>query len=172
MDAVIRPAAVLGIAAATDILRALERLDVSNGGVWSATPGMWQRFDRPWNGPGGGRGTAQLAGSIAVIYDEPRRNEITIYRATVTPAGVELGWTVERLCDDALTWAGLTLATCPRAALKAPPTSDPFRAAARSGGVSVPSPRPPALGGGDVVGASPPHQGRRRSVEAWSTSWS
>lgn len=127
MDLVIRPAAVLGIAAATEILRALEHHDVTRGGVWSATPGMWQRFDRPWNGAGGSRGTAQLAGSMAVIYDEPRRNEITIYRATVTPAGAELGWDADRLCDDALAWVGLTLATCPRADLKAPPRADPFR---------------------------------------------
>lgn len=131
MDVVIRPAAVLGIAAATEIVSALERLDVSRGGVWSATPGMWQRFDMPWNGFGGGKGTAQLVGSIAVIYDEPRRNEITIFRATVTPYGVEAGWNVERLCDDALTWAGLTLATCPRADLKPPPRADPFRVPAQ-----------------------------------------
>ena len=113
MEAVIRPAAVLGVGAATEILSALARYDVAAGGVWSATPGMWQRYDRPWNGPGGGRGTAQLAGSIAVIYDEPRRNEITIYRVNVTAAGVAAGWTVERLCDDALTWVGLTLGDLP-----------------------------------------------------------
>ena len=132
MDAVIRPAAVLGIAAATEIVATLERNDVARGGVWSATPGMWQRFDRPWGGLGGTRGNSELVGSIAVIYDEPRRNEITIYRATVTPYGVAAGWDVERLCDDALTWAGLTLATCPRADLKAPPKADPFH---------VPAPR-------------------------------
>ena len=131
MDLVIRPAAVLGIAAATEIVRALERDDVAKGGVWSATPGMWQRFDKPWSGFGGGRGTAELVGSIAVIYDEPRRNEITIYRATVTPFGAANGWTVERLCDDALSWAGLTLATCPRADLKAPPRADPFHVPAQ-----------------------------------------
>jgi hypothetical protein len=128
MDAVIRPAAVLGVAAATEILRALQHNDVSAGGVWSATPGMWQRYDHPWDGPNGSRGTAALAGSIAVVYDEPRRNEITIYRVNVTPAGVDRGWTVERLCDDALSWVGLTLDTCPRAALAAAPRADPFHA--------------------------------------------
>ena len=30
-------------------------------------------------------------------------------------------------CDDALIWAGLTIATCPRAELTTPPMSDPFR---------------------------------------------
>ncbi len=122
----IRPAAVLGIAAATEIVRCLERYDVARGGTWSATPGMWQRFDRPWNGPNGMRGDAHLVGTIAVVYDEPRRNEITIFKVNVTDAGVAAGWTVERLCDDALGWAGLTLATCPRADLKPPPRPDPF----------------------------------------------
>lgn len=87
---------------------------------------MWQRFDRAWDGPNGSRGTAHLVGSIAVIYDEPRRNEITIYKASITPWGAENGWTVERLCGDALAWAGLTLATCPRADLTPPPRADPF----------------------------------------------
>lgn len=139
MEAVIRPAAVLGVAAASEILRALQRADVSAAGVWSATPGMWQRYDRPWNGPAGGRGTAELAGSIAVVYDEPRRNEITIYRVNVTPAGLAAGWTVERLCDDALAWVGLTLETCPRADMKAPPRPDPFRARIPEQRATVPS---------------------------------
>ena len=130
----IRPAAVLGIAAATEVVSALQHHDVGNGGVWSATPGMWQRYTCPWDGLGGSRGKSVLAGSIAVIYDEPRRNEITIYRVNVTPQGIEAGWTVESLCDDALTWAGLTLATCPRAELKAPPRPDPFH-------VRMPTPR-------------------------------
>lgn len=135
----IRPAAVLGLAAAAEVVRALERNDIANGGVWSATPGMWQRYDRPWDGPGGGRGAAQLAGSIAVIYDEPRRNEITIYRVNVTPAGLAAGWDVERLCDDALSWVGLTLATCPRADLRPPPRPDPFHLPAQRDARSVPS---------------------------------
>lgn len=139
MDTVIRPAAVLGIAAATEVVRALERYDIANGGVWSATPGLWQRYDRPWNGAGGGRGTALLAGSIAVIYDEPRRHEITVYRVNVTAAGVDAGWDVERLCDDALAWVGLTLATCPRVALRAPPRPDPFHLPAQRDPRSVPS---------------------------------
>lgn len=136
MEAVIRPAAVLGVAAATEVLSILERNDVSRGGVWSATPGMWQRYDRPWDGESGLRGNSVLVGSIAVIYDEPRRNEITIYRVNVTPHGTEAGWTVERLCDDALSWVGLTLATCPRADLVAPPRPDPFH-------VRMPTPRGP-----------------------------
>lgn len=124
---VIRPAAVLPEQAAARVLRELETLDVARGGVWSASSGLWQRYDRPWDGVGGTRGGAQLVGSIGAIYGTPSRYEITIFRAVVTEAGVAGGWTVERLCDDALQWAGLTLATCPRAALVAPPAPDPFR---------------------------------------------
>jgi hypothetical protein len=76
-EASIRPAAILPIDAATRIVAALEQLDVSRGGVWNATPGVWQRYDRPWDGPLGSRGSAELVGSIAVVYDRPRRNEIT-----------------------------------------------------------------------------------------------
>jgi hypothetical protein len=46
---------------------------------------------------------------------------------TVTPAGLDLGWTVEDLCDDALAAGGLTLASCPRAEISNAPKSDPFR---------------------------------------------
>ncbi len=125
MELVIRPAAILGVAEAAVILRSLETFDVSRGGVWSATPGMWQRFDRPWNGAHGSRGTAALAGTIAVVYDSPRRYAITIYRATITTFGAEHGWSVEGLCDEALSYGGYTLAECPRADLKPPPR--PFR---------------------------------------------
>ena len=45
----------------------------------------------------------------------------------VTDRGQAQGWTVDRLCDDARQHAGLTLATCPRAELVAPPRPDPFR---------------------------------------------
>lgn len=136
-ETIIRPAAILSMAQAAVVLRALEQYDVACGGVWSATPGMWQRFDRAWDGIAGTRGTAQLLGSIAVVYDAPRRHEITIFKATVTPAGVAAGWDVDKLCDDALTWAGLTLATCPRAELRATPQPDPFH----SGAAYVPDPR-------------------------------
>jgi hypothetical protein len=73
------------------------------------------------------RAAAQLLGSIAVMYDSPHRHEITIYKVTVTEHGLQQGWTVESLCDDALIWAGLTIATCPRAELNQPPAGDPFR---------------------------------------------
>jgi hypothetical protein len=125
-EASIRPAAVLPIEGATRIVAALEQLDVSRGGVWNATPGVWQRYDRPWDGPAGSRGTAELVGSIAVVYDRPRRNEITVYKATLTAAGRLQGWTTDKICNDALSYAGLTLASCPRDDMAEPPRRDPF----------------------------------------------
>lgn len=124
---VIRPSAVLGEAAARAVVRELENRDVARGGVWSASSGVWQRYDVPWDGPAGTRGQAQLVGTIAAVYGTPNKYDITIYRVTTTEHGREVGWSVERLCDDALQYADLTLATCPRAALVAPPTPDPFR---------------------------------------------
>jgi hypothetical protein len=125
---IIRPAAVLDERAALRVLSELKRLDVGTGGVWNATSSLWQRYDMPWDGPGGTRGNARLIGSIAVMYDSPNRHQITIYKVTVTPFGLDSGWAVETLTDDALTWVGLSLATCPRAELADPPTRDPFRA--------------------------------------------
>ncbi len=124
---VIRPSAVLDERAARQVVAELELRDVARGGVWSASPGLWQRYDRPWDGVGGSRGTAELLGSIGAVYGTPSKYEITIYRVTTTDHGRETGWTLEALCDDALQYAGLTLATCPRAALVAPPSPDPFR---------------------------------------------
>jgi len=125
---IIRPAAILDERAASRVLEELKRLDVSNAGVWNATSSLWQRYDVPWDGTGGTRGQARLLGSVAVMYDAPNRHQITIYKVTITPYGLDCGWAVETLTDDALTWAGLSLSTCPRAELGDPPRRDPFRA--------------------------------------------
>ncbi len=124
---VIRPSAVLPETAARIVVQELESRDVSRGGVWSASSGVWQRYDIPWDGVSGTRGNAKLVGTIAAVYGTPNKYDITIYRVTTTDHGRENGWTVDRLCDDALQYADLTLATCPRAALVQPPTPDPFR---------------------------------------------
>jgi len=123
---IIRPAAVLGARAAAEVVRQLQRLDVARGGTWNASSSLWQRYDRAWDGPSSTRGNAQLVGSISVVYDSPTRHSITVYKVTVTGHGRAAGWTVESLCDDALGWAGLSLATCPRAELAEPPPRDPF----------------------------------------------
>jgi hypothetical protein len=117
---VIRPAAIVPEEAARDVLVELALRDVQHGGLWLADPSRWSLYDAPWSGPGQ-PGGAQLVGSIQVAYGTPTRYEITIYRATVTRRGTELGWTVARLCDEALGFGGLSLATCPRASLAAPP---------------------------------------------------
>ena len=122
---IIRPSAVLAEALATRILQRLAELDVSKGGVWSASAGLWQRYDHPWDGPGGTHGTAQLVGSVGAVYGTPSKYDITIYRVTVTEHGVKKGWSVQSLCDDALKHVDLTLASCPRTAIAAPPP-DPF----------------------------------------------
>lgn len=121
---IIRPSAVLADRSAKAVVDELTRLDVGQGGVWSASVGLWQRYDLPWQG--GLKGASKLLGTIATVYGTPTKYDITIFRVTLTDAGLEQGWTVETLCDDALQHAGLTLATCPRTSL---PSSapDPFR---------------------------------------------
>jgi hypothetical protein len=123
---IIRPAAVLPEQAAIRILDALRAQDVSRGGPWNATSALWQRYDKPWDALTGLRGDAQLIGTICVAYDTPTRFTITVYRVTVTTAGLAAGWDVTRLCDDAFAYGGLSLANCPRAELRAPARSDPF----------------------------------------------
>ena len=125
-ERVLRPGAVLDNRNAARVTAELNRLDVSRGGTWNVGTSLWQRFDQPWNGPHGQRGEARLMGSIGVMYDAPSRHQITLYRVTITADGTELGWSVNRLCDDALSWIGLTLASCPRADLGGAPRPDPF----------------------------------------------
>jgi hypothetical protein len=123
---VIRPAAILRQVEAQRVVDALSGLDVGKGGVWIVNPGLWQRYDKPWDGIGGMAGSSQLVGTIATTYGAPTRYDITIYRVTVTAHGHSRGWSVESLCNDALGYAGLTLASCTRAEMKRPPSEDPF----------------------------------------------
>ncbi len=125
VTAVIRPAAILPEEAARSVLMELSLRDVRVGGGWYADPSVWRRYDRPWDGVDGTPGSAQLIGTIQVAYGTPTRYDITIFRATITSSGMEQGWSVARLCEEALGYAGLSLSTCPRADLKSPPR--PFR---------------------------------------------
>jgi hypothetical protein len=122
---VIRPAAVIPESAARDILVELALRDVRSGGVWHASPNVWNRFDRPWDGVDTagqvGAGRSLLLGSIQVAYGMPTRYEITIFRATITTFGAQQGWDVTMLCDEALAHGRLSLASCPRADLSPPP---------------------------------------------------
>jgi hypothetical protein len=122
---VIRPAAILAEEAAQAILLSLTQRDVRLGGCWLSEPTRWQLYDGPWNGADGGPGQATLLGTLHLVYGTPTRHDITVYRTTVTQAGVTKGWTVASLCDAAFAYAGLTLESCPRATLTAPPK--PFR---------------------------------------------
>jgi hypothetical protein len=126
---VIRPAAIIPEESARTVLVELAIRDVQNNGVWQSEPTLWSRYDQPWEGSGS-RGSAELIGTIQVAYGTPTRYDITIYRATVTKFGTDSGWTVERLCNEALAYGGLDLASCPRASLSAPPK--PYRFDARS----------------------------------------
>jgi hypothetical protein len=117
---IIRPSAILPETESKIVQSELIRRDARAGGLWNSTPALWERFDRPWDSTHSA-GSAQLVGSIHVVYDSPHRYQITIYRATVTIHGHDQGWSVDALCDEALSFAGLSLATCPRANLAAPP---------------------------------------------------
>lgn len=121
---VIRPAAIIPEEAARAILVELSLRDVRNGGVWRSDPSRWALYDQPWPSPAD-QGPAQLVGTIQVAYSTPTRYEITIFRATVTKVGTDMGWTVSTLCDEALEFGKLDLATCPRATMTEPPK--PFR---------------------------------------------
>jgi len=121
---VIRPAAVVPEGAARRVLVEMALHDVAGGGRWHAEPTQWRLYDRPWPTPGQPDGS-QLLGTMQVAYGTPTRYEITVYRATITRAGQDGGWTVEKLCDEALAYGGLSLTDCPRADLKPPPK--PFR---------------------------------------------
>lgn len=123
---VIRPAAVIPEQAARTILMELALNDVRVGGYWDAEPSVWRRYDGPWE-DGGLPGNSSLIGSIQIAYGVPTRYEITIFRATVTRIGTDLGWTVNQLCDEALAAGGLTLECCPRADLQPPPPPFKFR---------------------------------------------
>jgi hypothetical protein len=127
---VIRPAAVIPEASARAILMELALRDVRVDGLWEAEPTVWRRFDRPWDGIGGTPGTAELLGTIQVAYGVPTRYEITVFRASITRIGSETGWGVDDLCDEALGFGRLTLASCPRADLKPPPRPFHFHDAA------------------------------------------
>ena len=122
---VIRPAAVIPEEAARSVLMQLALRDVRIGGVWDVEPNVWRRFDQPWDNEASDHGGSELMGTIQIAYGVPTRYEITLFRATITREGTAQGWTVEALCDEALSLGGLTLASCPRADLAPPPR--PFR---------------------------------------------
>lgn len=125
---VLRPSAVLPAWVAAEVISSLEARDVALGGVWSASVGLWQRYDRPWDGRWGAKGRAQVVGSVGAVYGTPTRYDITIYRVQLTEHGRAEGWTHDALVDDALLPARVSLAELPRTPVTAPP--EPLRLAA------------------------------------------
>jgi hypothetical protein len=121
---VIRPAAIVPEHAAREILAALQARSVDAFGYWVATTRQWSRYDRPGVGPDG-QPEGRLIGCIEAVHGQTTRYEVTLYRVTVTPVGTADGWTVESLCNEPLSYGGLSLATCPRAQMQPPPK--PFR---------------------------------------------
>lgn len=115
----VRPAVLLPVAATRKLLTGLANDGVHRGGVWDTAPAQWRRYDRPWGLSG--RGDAALLGTLFTLYDQPTRYMTTLYRVELTDAGLAAGWTFERLCDDALWHAGLSLAECSRADLASAP---------------------------------------------------
>jgi hypothetical protein len=122
---VIRPAAVVPEHSARQILVELAMRDVRMGGLWWSEPTNWRRYNQPWSDDDEGAGEAEVLGAMQIAYGVPTRFEITIFRATITRLGQEHGLTVASLCDEALAFGDLSLATCPRADLTPPPK--PFR---------------------------------------------
>jgi hypothetical protein len=118
---VIRPAAIVPEDSARRVMMELALHDVRMGGQWWSEPTLWKRFDKPWDGADGGAGSAELLGTMQIAYGVPTRYEITIFRATITRIGGQHGLTVNSLCDEALSFGSLTLATCPRADMSPPP---------------------------------------------------
>ena len=121
VEEVIRPAAVLPESAARLVLVELALRHVDAGGLWDATPTTWHRYDRPRSVGDRSPMETHLLGTMQVAYGTPTKYEITVYRATITRLGTDAGWTVESLCDEALGFGGLSLASCPRAPLSTPP---------------------------------------------------
>lgn len=129
---VIRPAAVLSETATRLILQALTADDVQQGGHWWTRVGTWRRYGSPWAPGADEPGDAPHLGTISCVYDSPSRYCVTVFRVAMTAHGLRQGWTVESLCDEAFAHAGLTLQSCPRATLAAPPR--PFHQVQRQAG--------------------------------------
>jgi hypothetical protein len=131
-DFIIRPAAVINMTAARELVAWLNANSIEKGGVWNVgtSTGIWQRYDKKWGGPFGARGDSQLVGTVYVTYDKPRQHEVVIHRVQITDHGLMLGWTSTKLVDEALRQVGLDIDSCPRdESLPSSYGPDPFRQA-------------------------------------------
>jgi hypothetical protein len=122
----VRPALVLQEREARFMLEAAQQYDVSTGGCFSAGPAGIQVWSGPWDGPGGGHGSAVHLGSVDWSYDTPVKHYCTIYRAMVTKAGVAAGETTTSILARVMALTGLPVER-DRVTMPQPPAKDPFR---------------------------------------------
>ena len=122
----VRPALVLPERQARALLDAAAREDVGVGGCFAAGPAGIQVWSGPFDGPGGGKGSAVHLGSIDWTYDTPAKHWAMIYRAMVTHEGVARGETTTTVLARVLALTGLSIEG-DRVTLPAPPLRDPFR---------------------------------------------
>lgn len=130
-DYIIRPAAIIPMDSARGLLDWLAIDAVERGGLWSVgeSSGVWQRYDKAWNGAHQSRGDSELVGTIFVTYDKPRKHDVVLHRVQISDHGLMLGWTTTTLVDELLAQVGLSIATCPRdtSMPAAAPKKDPFQ---------------------------------------------
>src|SRR5690348_16234511 len=105
----VRPALVLPERQARALLDAASREDVGRGVGFAAGPAGIQVWSGPFDGEGGGKGTAVHLGSIDWTYDTPAKHWAMIYRAMVTHDGVERGETTTTILAHVLELTGLSV---------------------------------------------------------------
>src|SRR4051794_23193092 len=122
----IRPALVLAEADARQLIQAADSHGVRTGGHFLAGPLGIQLWSGPFDGPDGTPGSALHFGSIDWSYDTPVKHYATIYRSTVTTAGVNAGETTASVLARVLALCGIG-AGGERVTVPIPPPRDPFR---------------------------------------------
>ncbi len=121
-----RPDVVLPVEQARLVLAAAARNDVSSGGAYSPGPAGVQVWSGPWNGPTGGRGTAEHLGSVDWSYDTPVTQYVTVYRIMLTAAGADLGLTTDLVLSTVLALGGISVPADTTVAASVPLPRDPF----------------------------------------------
>jgi hypothetical protein len=66
-----------------------------------------------------------------ITFNQPANFYVTVYRVSITEVGGQQGWTVDKLADEVLRFADLTLETCPRDETLGKTTRDPFKKPSR-----------------------------------------
>jgi hypothetical protein len=122
----VRPALVLAERESRLLLEAAAIQDVGSGGCYAAGPAGIQVWDQPFDGPSGTHGSAKHLGSVDWSYDTPAKHYVTIYRAMVTQAGVDVGETTLSILQKVLGLGGLPV-DGNRISMPAAPARDPFR---------------------------------------------